>query len=285
MDYRLKIPASCSNLSLLIPLIPRGTTHLDLSHNDLNRFLAQDLIVFFNSLPKHIHSLNLSHNHFGPFKSPEELAHIIAALPRSLTKLDLSHNELGTKSVKHLHFIFDKLPLKLLHLQLEQNGYSADIDSYSTALQHCVAKHLQVMQDKPELMFCPVTTPEPIYDYLLPFILAALEEDNTELASLTAGLLLDGKMTICSKQKLSQDAIDLLAQCRCVLAIDYYLKSDPDCNRSASFVLWHLKTTSKLPEIQTKLASKTIQPPGFFKFGELLSTFPPLPTPISTCAT
>ncbi|WP_419419135.1 hypothetical protein ACNVED_11350 [Legionella sp. D16C41] len=83
-----------SQLLKTVEQVPLTETELDLSYIFSDENLTTDEIVqILKAIPKHITSLNLSHNELGRYASkPEELDIILKAIPMHVKTIELSHN-------------------------------------------------------------------------------------------------------------------------------------------------------------------------------------------------
>lgn len=269
MDYRLVIAPTDTAEQLVEYLanIPEGTTHLDLSKNDLNRFSAAELIPFFSQLPASISSLNLAHNDFGPFKSSDELAELFAAIPSNIRSINLSYNLLGKKTPKELRAIFAKLPKDLIDLNLAHNESKhgrfsffkyvpQHVELYSIIqLSTQLLRQVNEMSDQQfvEKVHNRITPKFKLNETRLRLLLNVLNQHKTPLAYLTLGLLYAGRIK--HGKAVTEDDV--------VLAIDCFVKARKEIRFASrsNFILWELVALYVPQKISERIKTLEIYPP------------------------
>lgn len=137
MHYRLQNIADKTGDHFLQAFkdIPKNTSTLDASDNNLRNKKADVLAQAFQLIPKNVTAINFSHNGLGNDlqgdgflgsmfggNKKNDISNALKKLPKSVTSLDLSNNELGNKSAAKLLKLIKALGSNLTHLNLAGNN-------------------------------------------------------------------------------------------------------------------------------------------------------------------
>ena len=138
--------------------IPKNTSTLDASGNDLRNKKAGVLAQAFQLITKSVTAINFSHNGLGNDlqgdgflaswfggNKKNDISNALKHLPKSVTALDLSNNELGNKSADKLIKLIKALGNNLTHLNLARNNLGHFTTDELIAIFKAMPKSLKML--------------------------------------------------------------------------------------------------------------------------------------------